>query len=474
MSRLIIAAAFAFQLRAGLPVVFEPGVTPGEWIARIGTSAVRVTSAVVRFAPDAELRIAGARASQGAPERQLPGSSSYFIGTNRRQGVPHYARVRFSDIYQGIDIVYYGSDGRLEYDLVAAPGADLSRIKLNFAGRVNQTVEGDLRIVTKSGELLQRRPRVFEGGHELASRYRVHAGHIGIEIDGHRPDRALVIDPVIESATYLGGGSYEAARCIKLDSQGNVYLAGQAPAPGVFSGPFPSANNPGVDVALIKFSPQSNTIAYYVFLGGDQDDLVYALAVDGLGAAYVTGSTRSANFPVSNGFQMSPGGGGFPDAFVTKIAPDGKSIAYSSYLGGSGSDEAYAIAIDAAGAAYVGGTTGSRNFPVQTGAYQANFGGSILNQSATGFLAVISPTGSRINSSPLPAGEGEGPSRRVCQPNYIIRPPPSLVKPSIEGRSAAFPRRSSSSGPKWWKIASRGPGALSLDPSPSARERVDD
>ena len=399
-------------MAASLPVVFEPGIKPGEFIARVGTGAVLVSSTGVRFDRDVELRMQGARMVLGQAERLLPGTSNYFMGSDRgqwRQGVPHYAGVRFRGVYPGIDVVYYGHEGKLEYDFVAAPHADLSRIRLVFKGHVEQTKEGDLRIrgplpYGRGSEATQKRPRVFQGSRELAARYHVHQNQVSIEIDGRDPNQALVIDPVIESSTYFGGGSYEAARAIKLDGQGNVYLAGQAPSPGVFSGPFPSTNNPGVDVALIKFNPQSNTIAYYVFLGGDLDDIANGLALDASGAAYVTGSTRSANFPVINGFQMSPGGGTFPDAFVAKVSPDGKSIVYASYLGGSGSDEAFAIAVDATGAAYVGGTTGSRNFPVQTGAYQSTFGGSILIQSATGFLAVIAPAGNKITSSTLLGG----------------------------------------------------------------------
>ena len=224
-------------------------------------------------------------------------------------------------------------------------------------------------------------------------------------IDGHDRRQALVIDPIIESATYLGGGSYEAAHALQLDAQGNVYLAGQAPFPGVFAGgPFQSSDNPGVDAALIKFSPQLNTIAYYVFVGGTADDIAYSLAVDSQGAAYMTGSTRSTDFPVVNGFQMTPGGGPYPDAFITKVAPDGSSLIYSSYLGGSGADQAFAITVDTNGAAYVGGTTGSRNFPVQSGAFQSTFGGSVLSQNTTGFVAVVAPSGGSLTSVTLLGG----------------------------------------------------------------------
>jgi uncharacterized protein (TIGR03437 family) len=208
---------------------------------------------------------------------------------------------------------------------------------------------------------------------------------------------------------------------MKIDAQGNLYIAGQAPSPGVFSGPFPSANNPGQDAALIKFSPQLNTIAYYVFLGGDQDDIAYSVAVDAVGSAYLTGSTRSSNFPVANGFQMSPGGGPYSDAFVAKVAPDGRSLVYSSYLGGNGTDEAYAIAVDSNGSAYLGGTSGSRNFPVQAGAFQTTFGGSILTQSTTGFVAVVAPGGNALTSATLLGGSTQDQVRALAldASNYI-------------------------------------------------------
>ena len=444
-----------------LPVVFEQGLRPGEFLARVGSSAVVVRSTGVQFEAEVDLLMVGARVVAGEALGRLPGTSNYFQGSDRakwRPGVPHFGRLVFRGVYPGIDVVYYGRDGKLEYDFVAGAGADLSRVQLVFAKsyrwasfslrgasappdlagraalevrehggaeaprklklaqrwqgapRARLTAQGDLRL----GDILQHRPRVFQDGRELTSRYRLTGQTASIEIDGLDSTRAFMIDPVIESATYLGGGSYEAAKALKLDAQGNVYLAGQAPSPGAFSGPFPSSNNPGVDVALIKFSPQSNTIAYYVFLGGDQDDIVNSLAIDSTGAAYLAGSTRSTNFPVSNGFQMSPGSAAFPDAFVAKIAPDGKSIAYSTYLGGSGSDEAFAIAVDATGAAYVGGGTGSRNFPVQAGALQPAFGGSILNQSATGFLAVINPAGNKIAYATLLGGSRQEQVRAIA------------------------------------------------------------
>ena len=433
---------------AGLPVVFEPTTKPAEFLARIGASAVIVTSQGVRFDNEVELKMNGARFAQGKLEGPLKGTSSYFHGTDRAQwrpAVPHFERVRFHSVYAGIDVVYYGRGGNLEYDFLAAPHADLTQIELSFTTQPTLTPAGDLRVVTTKGELLHRHPRVFQHGHELNARY--NNGHI--EIDGVNPNLPLTIDPVIESSTYLGGGSYEAAKALKIDSQGNLYLAGQAPSPGVFSGPFPSTNNPGVDVALIKFNPQSNSIAYYVFLGGDQDDIANSLALDASGAAYITGTTRSSNFPVTNAFQPTPGGGGFSDAFVVKIAPDGKSIAYASYLGGAGSDEAYAIAVDGTGAAYIGGTTGSRNFPVQPGALQANFGGSILNQSATGFVAMVAPAGNKIVYATLLGGSRQDQVRALAldannnvyaagntsSPDFPVR---NAVQTSLPGLAAGF------------------------------------
>jgi uncharacterized protein (TIGR03437 family) len=424
-SQIFRAAAFLplaiAACAASLPVIFEPGAKQGEFIARIGSSAVTVTSTGVGFDSEVALRFEGARLVPGELEGPLSGTSNYFLGNDRtqwRRGVPHFARLAFHGVYKGINVVFYGSEGKLEYDFEAAPYADLSRIRLSFTGAlsVDETAGGDLRAVTRRGELLHRRPRVIENGQPLASRYvKLDAGgEFGFALEGHDARRTLVIDPIIESATYLGGGSYEAAHALKLDAQGNVYLAGQAPSPGIFSGPFSSANNPGQDAALIKYSPQLNTIAYYVFLGGDQEDIAYSLAIDAQGSAYLTGSTRSINFPVASGFQMNPGGGAYADGFVAKISPDGKSLVYSSYLGGSGTDLAYAIAVDSNGSAYVGGTTGSRNFPISPGAFQPVFGGSVLSQSATGFIAVVSPSGNKLTSATLLGGANQEQIRAIA------------------------------------------------------------
>lgn len=450
---------FAIAGATTLPVIFEPAQNGAGYLARTGAGAVSVSPVGVQFDSKVALIFDGAttRASAQASQR-LPGSSNYFHGTQSRTGVPHYGRVLYRGVYPGIDVVYYGNASRLEYDFELSPGAHPERIRLRFNGARTLGIDGatgDLIVTTNAGGVIrQHAPRVFQKQQTLETRYVVHPATqtVTLAIDRYDAALPLTIDPVIESATYLGGGSFEAARAVKVDAQGAVYLAGQAPSPGIFSSsPFSSASNSGTDAVLIKFIPQLNTIASYTFLGGDQDDIAYSLAIDSTGAAYLTGSTRSINFPVTNGFQMNPGGGAFPDGFVAKVSPDGRSLVYASYLGGSGFDEAYAIAVDpATGTAYVCGATGSRNFPVTSGAFQTAFGGTILSQSTTGFVTVIAPAGNKLLRSTLYGGSRQDQVRAVAldqagfvyaggntsSPDFPVRGP--AVQPLLPGLTAGF------------------------------------
>ena len=278
----------------------------------------KVEQAVVRM----KLEGSAANAPVAGLERQ-PGISAYFIGsdpTKWKPEVPHYARVEYKGVYPGVDLVYYGDRRQVEYDFVVAPGADPGRIQLSYQGAEAMRVDesGDLVLATRLGDLKQRKPRVWQqvgtNRMEVAASYRLVGKRVGVAVASYDRARPLVIDPVLAYSTYLGGSG---------------------------------------------------------------DDWAYAIAVDPAGAVYVAGQTTSTDFPTTNAYQSSYGGGGY-DAFVTKLNAYGGSglvtPAYSTYLGGSGDDWAYAIAVDAAGAAYVAGGTSSSNFPTAN-AYQASSGG---------------------------------------------------------------------------------------------------
>jgi len=175
--------------------------------------------------------------------------------------------------------------------------------------------------------------------------------------------RDLIIDPVIEYSTYLGGATVENAAGITLDSSGAAYIVGDAPS-GYFPlvNPIPGAGGASQEAFITKIAPSGTAIVYSTLLGGSSDEYGEAVAVDSSGAAYVTGWTTSSDFPLASPLQGTLAG--TQDAFVTKINPSGSALVYSTYLGGSGYDYGMALTIDMTGAAYLTGATLSYDFPL--------------------------------------------------------------------------------------------------------------
>lgn len=375
------------------------------------------------------LHFPGARFLQApVPEGRQTGVSSYFLGNDPSKwiaAVPHYSRVRYRDVYPGIDLIYYGSaDGKLEYDFEVAPAADPSRIRIAFDGveRIERAENGGLRLVTPSGRfLLQRKPAVFEefGGERraMAAAYEVAADrsvHVQLARRVHADSR-IVVDPIIDYSTFIGGGAFDAARAVACDNMGSCYLAGEGRARNGLVGPLQTSGSGGQEVVVVKISSMTNAIVYYAVLGGDLDDTANAMVVDTTGSVYIAGTTRSLNFPTRSAAQPNSGGSLFGDAFAAKLSPDGASLVYSTYIGGTGAEEGRALAVDRTGAAYVVGSTTSRDsFPITPGAMQGGFRGSVLQQSTTGFITKIHPAGNRFVYSTVHGGSRQDDVRAIA------------------------------------------------------------
>jgi len=343
----------------------------------------------------------------------LPGRVNYFRGADPklwRAGVPTYAKVRGTGLYAGIDIVYYGNRGRLEYDLEVAAGADPGLVRMRFDGAESVEVEesGDLIVHTAAGRLRQLRPVAYQANGEhrtpVEAAYVIsESGEVGIELGGYDRERDLVIDPVIAFSTFLGGGGLEESWAIALDSQGNILIAGGTDSPdypttGSANEPaYQSTDFPG-DAFVTKLSPDGKSILYSTFLGGRDRDTARAIAVDGTGNAYVAGDTESLNFPTTFGaFQIFNASliGVFPDGFVTKLSPDGAALVYSTYIGDDYTDQVRGIAVDSQSQAVIAGASDSTRFPVSSGASQLScagygFGAFVSKLSVNGKALVYS------------------------------------------------------------------------------------
>jgi hypothetical protein len=370
------------------------------------------------------MRLAGAaHAPRAVPAERLPATSHYFLGSDAarwQHDVPNYGRVRYEQVYPGIDLEYYGRQHQLEYDFIIAPGADPGFIRLDFEGAdtAEVTRDGDLVAGVNGDSLHFHKPiayqRVGTAHRQVEARYLVASkGRIAFEVGDYDPSLPLVIDPILSYSTYFGGGLDETAYGIAVDSSGNTYITG-----GTYSVNFPTtagafdqtysgntnASPPAGDVFVVKLNA-AGSLVYSTYIGGSHTDKGTAIAVDSAGNAYVTGSTGSTTFPTTAG-SFQPQWGNYPfsslgDAFVLKLNPSGSALVYSSFLSGSSFNEGNGIAVDAAGSAYV---TGGATFTFRTTnplVSQSTAGGSDV------FVVKIHPAGSSLVYSRLIGGSND-------------------------------------------------------------------
>jgi uncharacterized repeat protein (TIGR01451 family) len=309
---------------------------------------------------------------------ELPGRLNYFIGNDPRKwrkDVPAYSKVRFQNVYPGIDVVYHGNQGQLEYDFVIAPGRSTRRIRIAFMGMESITVDSDGTLVlrTPAGDVRQPKPVAYQEingeRREVAARYEVRGHKVSFEVGTYDKNETLIIDPVLIYSTFLGGTSSEQGLGIAVDAQGSAYLTGSTNSTDFpIAGAFQSINNNLSDAFVVKLNPAGTALVYSTYLGGNASDTGNAIAVDAQGGAYIVGTTGSGNFPGTPGaFQDSKDGS--IDGFVTKLSPTGSSLTYSTFLGGDNVDIATDIAVSAEGRAHVVGRTDStrfRTFPFPT------------------------------------------------------------------------------------------------------------
>jgi len=366
-----------------------------------------------------EVKLAHARKSVAQGVDPLPGTSNYFIGNDPRTwrtGIRHFAKVSYSNVYPGIDLVFYGNQKRLEHDFVVAPGADPTRIAMQIDGAdsLEVTHSGDLELQLSAGKMVFEKPVAYqeEQGRRspVACAYGTRHHSVYFVVGDYDRSRALVIDPVLTYSTLLGGSNNDQATGIALDSLGEAYVTGYT-----LSSDFPTqgalqstcTNSCGAfDVFITKLNANGSGLVYSTYLGGSGNDYGYAIAVDPNGYAYVTGYTTSSDFPTVNAAQPSFGNG-FTHAFVAKLNASGSALVYSTYLGGSGTESGEspikaAVAADANGNAYVGGGTNSNDFPVLNAAF-STYGGS-----GDGYLAKYGPTGTKLFATYLGGNAADG------------------------------------------------------------------
>jgi hypothetical protein len=342
-----------------------------------------------------------------AATEALPGRVNYLLGNDParwRTGIPTYAKAAYEDVYRGIDVVYYGNQGQLEYDFIIRPGSSPDAISQRFDGadRMELDDQGDLLLHTAGGTLRQGRPHVYQlvdgRRQDIAGSYVLHQpSHVSFAIGAYDASQPLVIDPVLAYSTYLGGTNSELSqlRSIAVDFSGQAFVTGYSLSIDFPTtvGAFDTTHNGSYDAFVARLSADGSALEYSTYLGGTDADYANGIAIDELGNVYVAGSTTSTNFPTTAGAFQSTNRGG-QDVFVTKLAARGSALLYSTYLGGINSEYGHGIALDGVGSAFVTGYTTSGNFPTTPGAFDAVLGGA-----EDVFVAKLNPSGSALDYS---------------------------------------------------------------------------
>ena len=335
------------------------------------------------------------------------GKVHYLIGKDPhgwRTNIPIYSAVIYREAYPGIDLKFYGTNRQLEYDVIIKPGSDPSLVKFQYSGieALQVTGQGDLALRLKGGgELIQKKPIVYQqiDGKRLAVSASFKVGPrlpgdqgfvYAFEVDAYEKEYALIIDPTLVYATYLGGGRDDEGLGIAVDGSGSCYVTGWTQSSNfpITADPYQGSLKGGTDVFITKVNATGDDLVYATYLGGDRDDQGIGITVDGSGSCYVTGWTKSADFPTVNAYQDALTGK--EDAFVAKLSTAGDRLVYATYLGGSRPDKGAMIAVDDAGQGYVTGWTQSTDFPTEN-PFQPSLSGN-----ADAFVTKFSATGNGL------------------------------------------------------------------------------
>jgi hypothetical protein len=396
---------------------YELFLTDREAVVTLRQPAARPTKPVVRIRGMREnvhaaknsvvrLQLDGANTNaEVSGVNLLPVRTNYFVGSdpkNWHTNVPSYSQVKYHDVYPGVDLVFYGNQRRLEYDLIVAPGADPSKIAFNINGTKDLKLDskGNLIMRVGRGELELQKPTIYQerAGQrtEIAGSYAIAANHrVTVTVSKYDTMQPLVIDPALDYSTFLGGSQDDMANGIAVDKNGNAYVAGTTfstdfPTIATAFKPQPPNSTPAVFVAELNptgVAPLVNS----TYLSGSGGDSANGIAIDATGNIYVTGQSFSLDFPTTAATAFNPGplatnpGG---TAFLTVL--NGNSLVYSTYLGGTAGDEGWGVAADANGQAYVAGQAFPSAFTIPGTA--GTFPSPAPNPIGSAFLARIDTT----------------------------------------------------------------------------------
>ncbi|HVI10742.1 MAG TPA: SBBP repeat-containing protein, partial [Candidatus Binatia bacterium] len=392
---------------------YTAALTAGGLVLGLRNSSVSGEPSSTQPGPTLQFNLVGAATNASAIGEDLqPGVVNYFMGNDPAQWhtrIPTYNRVRYQNVYPGIDLVYYGNNRQLEYDFAIHPGADPTRIEFEILGadQIGTDSEGNLVLTIGSRQIQFLSPVIYQESNGArtpvgGAYFLKDSTHLAFRLGHYDANSALVIDPVLVYSTYLGGSGDDQPNSIGVDGSGNVYVAGYTDSANFPLTTLGSLSQNTDHVFVAKIDPTGSHLIYADYIGGNGADYGVALALDSANEVFVTGTTQSSNFPVQNAFQAQQPG---PyTGFLSKLSADGSSLLYSTYLGGNAFDEPTSLAVDSLDQAHVAGLTASQNFPTANAyqsAAQPNQAGYYGNY---GFLTKFSANGSSLVYSTYFAG----------------------------------------------------------------------
>jgi len=347
-------------------------------------------------------------------EDELPGKVNFFVGKDSTQWKTHlriYKQLRYKNIYPGIDLVYHGKNGPTEYDLVVNPGASVSQIQsvIEGADKLELSSDGDLLVHTRLGILKEKSPVSYQDisgtKHSVPSQFTLLSDNtLTFSVPQYLKSKTLTIDPLIYSS-FLGSNDVLSLNNdvkIAVDPEGNYYIAGVTKSnsfpttPGSYDRTYSGEE----DGFITKINAAGTEIIFSTYLGGSLKDLISGMCIDTAGNVYVTGMTKSTNFPITSGaYDSTLNLYDYTDVFVSKLSASGASLEYSTLLGGDKTESSLDIAVDLDGCAYVVGFTSSPVFFPLVSAFDTTG-----NSNGNGYITKLNSTGTALEYSSFISG----------------------------------------------------------------------
>jgi gliding motility-associated-like protein len=344
--------------------------------------------------------------------------NNYFIGNDPNKWAANckiYQAVTLKNVYPNVDVRYYTDNGSLKYDIIAKPGANISKIALRYTGVDKLELQNrELYTSTSLGKMKESAPYTYQfksgGKAEVSCKYVVKDNVVRFDLRNYDPSATVIIDPQLVFCSFSGSSTDNWGFTATYGPDGSFFGGGIAfesqtgsfpTSPGAYQTVFQGGNGTepigAIDIAIIKLSPDGRNRMYATYLGGNGNEQPHSLVVDGQSNLIIAGRSSSANFPVTGGAAGLIGAGGNYDIVVTKLNAAGNNLIGSKRIGGTsddgvnittnrqngttslmrnyGDDGRSEVILDGAGNIYVASSTRSSNFPIQGGGFQPTFGG---------------------------------------------------------------------------------------------------